>query len=265
MKHVMTSGMIAFLIILSSSLILAEDEEPLVGDRPDLTEGATTVGHLRLQIETGFGWERFEIGNTEEDFYFMPTLFRLGFGDNFELRLETAAFSKLDINTGPLETSFSGFSPIGIGMKYNFVEGENLGDPTFGILLAVELPSGTDEFETEDSSVALKLLASWDFNESLSLGTNVGFTTQKDVFGDNYYAFLGTASLGFGLSDQIGAFAEVAFNSDDTGDGDSSALFDAGLTFLVNKDLQFDVAAGTGITGDFAPDFFMTSGVIVRF
>lgn len=265
MKKGLLVQLIAVSLLAVTAIAHAQDDEPLVADRPDMTDSAVTVGHLRFQIETGFGWERLEIGNIEENVYSMPTLFRLGFGDNFELRLESAAFSQLDISAVPFDLSSNGFAPIGIGMKYTIAKGENFGDATIGILLAVELPSGTDVFETEDSSVALKFITSWDFNDTFSLGTNVGFTTQKDVLGDNYYNFLGTASLGIGLSDQLGAFVGLAVNSDDTGDGDSSVLIDTGLTFLVNNNLHFDIAGGTGLSGDFAPDFFMTSGVAIRF
>ena len=40
--------------ILTVCVVGSEDEEPLVTDRPDITDSSTTVGHLRFQAEFGF-------------------------------------------------------------------------------------------------------------------------------------------------------------------------------------------------------------------
>ena len=255
------AGYLCAVLLLIAVVAMAQDEEPLEADRPDLTEGATTVGHLRFHIETSFAWERFD-GDIEENEYFMSTLLRFGFGDHFEFLLETDAFTRLDIGD---DEDLTGFSPIAIGIRYNLFEGESIGDMTLGYIMMAEIPSGTDEFETEDTEVTMRLAAEWDFSETLSLGTNVGLESQTDDSGESFYSFLASAVLGIAFDDQWGGLVEIAVDSAESDEGDAIWLFDVGLTFLVNPDLQLDVAAGTGLSGDEAPDFFMTTGLSIRF
>jgi hypothetical protein len=259
MPHIYRIVIALIFIALPAS---AQDE--LVGDRPDLTESALTVGHLRVQLETGFAWERFKQAGIEENNFFNPTLLRFGFGRDFELRLETASFSYTDSETGLGEFSHSGFSPVSIGMKYTFANGAAEGLPTMGILLMTELPSGTDVFQTEDLATALKLIAEFDLTPSMGFATNVGFENSYDDLGENYYNLLITGSLGIDLSDRTGAFFELAANSKEWSGGEESLVFDAGVTYLVTDGFQVDMALGTGLKGDFVPDFFMTAGLIYK-
>jgi hypothetical protein len=171
----------------------------------------------------------------------------------------------LESNLAAGDNSLSGFSPIAVGMKYTFVRGVEIGDPTFGVLVMIEVPSGSGEFETEDYMMALKFLGALDLSDTVALGFNLGILNETDIIGENFFHYLASASLGIGLNERIGAFVESAIDSKEWSDGGSAVLFDSGLTFLVKDNVQLDFAAGTGLRGDFAPDFFFTSGMIVKF
>lgn len=241
----------------------AQEDEEIVTDRPDLTESALTVGHQRLQIETGLSWEKIANG-AEERFLALGTLLRYGWGENFEFRVESDTFSRLEIEHGGMEDAFTGFSPIGVGMKYTLHRGAEQGEPTIALIMMVELPSGTDEFETEDASPSITLAAAWDLDDVFGLGVNAGVDSQRDAGGSFYSAF-GSASLGIGLGDRAGMFLELYGRSATTSAGDGVLLGDGGFTFLVNSNFQLDAAIGTGLAGDAAPDLFFTAGMSVRF
>jgi hypothetical protein len=241
----------------------AQEDEEIVTDRPDLTESADTVGHLRLQIETGINWEKVSTGADERLLAF-GTLLRYGWGERFEFRIEGDSFSRLEVERRGVDESFSGFAPIGVGMKYTLHKGTAIGEPTVAVIMMVELPSGTDEFETQDAAPSATLTTTWDLDDIFSLGINAGVDNQRDD-ADSFYAAFGSASLGIGLGGRWGMFLELAGRSATSGDGDGVLLGDGGFTFLVNSNLQLDAALGTGLAGDAAPDLFFTAGMSVRF
>lgn len=76
------------IILVLSSFLFAQNDEPLVTDRPDATESAVTVGNGTFQIETGFVLEKYEssFGSISETNYnIASTLFRYGIGEDFEV------------------------------------------------------------------------------------------------------------------------------------------------------------------------------------
>jgi hypothetical protein len=49
-----STKVILFAVIFSLGPHVLTAQEPLLGDRPDFTEGSSTVGRCRLQIESGY-------------------------------------------------------------------------------------------------------------------------------------------------------------------------------------------------------------------
>lgn len=230
--------------ILGFSPAVVHAQQDLVTDRPDQTESAVTVEPGSVQVETGILFTQDKQGGeTLEVTEALGTLVRIGLREALELRI---GFDGL-IST----SSHDGFGDASIGAKL-VLAGETEVRPQVALLLETSLPVGDDEFTTDEATPSARLALSKDLSDSLGLGFNVGaeFPESDEVF---FY----TLAAGVGLDDVNSVFFEVF------GDSESSHSFDAGWTYLARPNLQFDLAAGVGIT-DEAPDWFVGIGLSVR-
>ena len=84
---------------------------------------------------------------------------------------------------------------------------------------------------------------------------------------DTRSSFVYSAALGVGLTERLGAFAELfgaePLDSPPGEPSDSAVSADAGLTWLVRPNVQLDLSAGGGLT-DATEDWFVGAGISVR-
>jgi len=253
-----------FFIILSlyivHSAFAQDDITQMVTDRPDWTESAVTVPIRTFQIESGFkfGWDKSEDISTTE-LGFNGTLFRYGIVDRFEARVGVAyaGFDKENEITEE-KTSLSGFVPLVIGFKWNFLYGDGP-IPTMALLSHIDLPFAASE-DFSDSNVLHNIIfsGSWDLSKVFSFGFNFG---SRIDWKQSDFTTLYTTSLGISIAKWLGAFVEL-YGFLPAGEY-SDHRFDAGLTFPVRKNLQFDISGGMGISNN-SPDGFASFGFAWR-
>ena len=72
-------------------------------------------------------------------------------------------------------------------------------------------------------------------------------------------------NLSFPITEKLGGFVETYgnYNPNQYGEDDFSILFDGGLAYLLNPDLQFDVSTGVG-DNDGVNSWFVDLGVSWR-
>ena len=235
---------------LGLALLLAGPSAPiwaqadLVTDRPDLTESAVTVEPGKIQIETGVLFTQDKSGGTTSEVTeALGTLLRIGLRDRLELRI---GFDGLISVPGA-----SGLGDASLGAKVMLAE-ETVNRPQVAVLVETSVPIGGEEFTSDDYAPSVRLALSKDFGDSLGIGLNIGAEFPED---DEILFY--TLAAGVGIDDKNGAFFEVF------GDSESRHSFDAGWTYLAKSNLQFDIAAGIGLS-DEAPDWFLGVGLSVR-
>jgi hypothetical protein len=251
---------------LSTSAGAQEREEPLETDRPDITEVSTVVGPGRFQIETSLLGEYFNRRRVDERSFFTPTLFRYGLDNRWELRLETDGYSHSRLSTPGGVHRTSGYSPLAPGFKHHIQDPrEGSCRPSLGVVLHLNVPSGSSVFASDTLTGDVKLLADWDLAPKWSLGVNAGLGTDED--GEETFVFgLATAAVARELTDRLRTYVELALTTPEAGSGGRTGLiFDGGFAYLLNPDTQLDLAFGTGLTGRSTPDFFWTAGFSKRF
>jgi hypothetical protein len=235
--------------------------EPLVTDRPDITESSRVVARASLQIETSVLWRRSEADAAETDILSTPTLFRFGIGRSLELRL-AAAYAELRETMAATETSrSSGVAPFVVGAKLHLTGEAKL---SMGLIAFAEVPSGTSTFKTRYVTAGVLLAADGDLSERVAMGVNAGLTVLDDDGIDPRGAGAFSTSVGLSLSERAGGFAEIAVGGIGLGKDDRFVLADAGVTLLLSPDLQLDTAFGGGLTERSDPDFFATLGFSCR-
>ena len=253
--------LIAFMF--SVGVIAQEDDidpEPLVTDRPDVTEASATVLRGALQIESGTFYTSFEKnGIKEETIGYNTTLFRYGIFENFEFRLGwNFEEGRTTFDGMELENITSGFSPLLAGMKVQVTEEKGL-IPEVALVGHIYLPftAGSD-YRPETTGVDFRLAASHTLGERSGIGYNLGASWGNDSPEANY---LYSISYGYSLSDRVGLYAELY--GDLPENNSANHFWDAGITYLVCPDFQLDATVGTGITE--GQDLLLSAGFSYRF
>ena len=212
--------------------------QTIITDRPDQTESSSTIEIGSLQIETGI-----LLGFTEDDFtserqLLAPTtLFRYGITKGIELRILSQFESLKSQNSSQ---KVSGISDLEIGTKLQLFKRENV-NTEIAFLSHLILPTGSNGLTNNKFGTINKLSIAHDLSDGMSIGYNVGY----DYFGEGNGNLTYSVALGIPITETFGIFIEPFGNliEFDT----LEANFDAGITYLLNDNVQLDFSFGTGI------------------
>lgn len=240
MKKVLLATCLLFSIItIAQTSELSQNA--LITDRPDATESPYTVGKGNFQIETGalFIDDSFDDNDIKTTVY-NTALLRYGLSDNFELRL---GWDYINSNTkfrGREVFDATGFTPLLVGAKIEITDEEGW-IPQIGLLGHLRLPfTAVSEFKPEDTGMDFLFSFDHTLNDRAGLAYNLG----ARIGDDRSLEYIYSLAYGYSITEKIGAYAEVyGFfpESDQAGH-----LWDAGMTYLVNNNLQLDATIGTG-------------------
>lgn len=240
--------LVPFLFLLAVVAHPLQAQDAMSTDRPDFTEAPVTVGQGRFQVEAG------ATRQTAGDASLMTTgegLVRYGLRPRFELRLGLPS-----LISG--EGIDSGLSDMSVGIKWNLASLEN-GVET-GLVASVSLPTGDDNFTSDDPNPTVILVASKPLTDKVSLASQVSSTLMKAA-GDWKAYWQATAVLSAPVTEQLGAFVELRADAPPL--GDNQFTFHAGFVFPVSENFQLDLHGGTGLN-DAAGDEFVGLGFAFR-
>ncbi len=237
------------LVVVFALFALGQLSAQMVTDRPDQTESSATVGNGNLQIESGimteFGGSLFS-----RDIACPSTLFRYGIGDKFELRLQSD-YVMTELKNGDTE---KGMDNIQFGFKYQLYSNNGT---EVAFLSHASLPTATALPEDSKAWGAIsKIAVAHELTDNLGIGYNLGYDYfnaeegEESMNGNLFYSLV----LGVGVTDKVAFFVETYgdVNNLKTEQTENQAeglfaKFDAGVTYAVKDNLQFDMSFGTGI------------------
>jgi hypothetical protein len=237
-------------------------DEPMVTDRPDVTEASVTVGQGVVQIENGYTYS-FDNDGTDQTIgdSFPETLVRVGvWADWFELR---CAYNYAIEQVNGVRDS--GSEDLYVGMKIALTGQAGI-LPEMAIVPQATLPTGDDPFSADEFQPGLNWLYSWDVNDFLSLaGSSQLNRTLEEIVNEAHTEFAQTFSLGYSLGERLGAYTEwFVFVPHSAEDARNEHYFNGGFTFHFTKNVMWDIRAGVGLDDD-ADDYFAGSGLSFRF
>ena len=252
------------LILLTGLLILfnvrAQEESPLVTDRPDQTESSSVVPQWRLQIETGASREWIETGSNEyeDNTSYGSTLFRFGVLKFLELRLGTDMLNhRSKVPTGAPRDEF-GMSPIGFGFKAALMQEDGL-LPEMAFITGWQVPNtGRESFSSDKWQHSYIIAISYTLSERWGFGYNLGYEFEG-AFETNRFIY--SLVLGYALAEKWGLFMETYTNK--TGKNPFDVRADAGITWLLVPNFQLDLSGGLGTT-KISPIGFISAGLSWR-
>lgn len=227
-------------------------QESIQTDRPDQTESPAIVPQKHLQVEAGILYEK--ISKDAENISHPTILWKYGVNDHFELRMETELASQ----TNQFQ-KISGLVPLTFGLKVKLIEEKNA-IPTVSFLGHLTTNTlGSKKLQTNHLAPSFRFLFQHTLSERLNLGYNFGAEwngESPDATG------IYTISSAYAFSEKLGGFVEFYgfLNKYQTADH----RLDAGLTYLLNNDLQLDISSGIGLS-NISPDYFISCGISYRF
>ncbi len=226
------------IVVFVTSLTFYAQE--IVTDRPDQTESSITLEKKSFQIESGISIEN--SNNKNKVSVFGPsTLLRYGLTNNIELRF-VSQYESTKIGLAGLDKKYKGFNDLEIGAKVQLLKKDDV-NTEIAFLSHVIVPTANSNITTNSVGVINKLAISHSISNKIGLGYNIGYD-----FVEKYSTLTYSLALGFSLSDTIGFYIEPYGLWGEQNYFESN--FDAGLTFLVNYNFQFDVSYGKGINNN---------------
>ena len=237
-------------------------------DRPGLADGSQVIGPRRFQIEFGYQNEFRSDSGVGQRTMFFPTLLRFGVNDRLEARIETNFFTTTRM-TDPANgvSRTDGFAPTSFGFKYHFQDQKAVGKKaSLGAIFRLFPGSGSSDFRTNHATADLRLVADWDFTPNLSLNPNVGIGFYEDGSGSTFTTGLVAMTLNyFDKTRKINPFIDFGLQAPEQRGGKSSLIIDAGIAWIVHRNIQLDFSVGQGVLGNTPPHPFLSTGVSVRF
>lgn len=268
MPHAARFSLLLAALCLPLAAAAAGDDDTISPDRPSVAESSRVVGKGRFQIETGIQWDRQRSDDVHERTLTTPTLLRIGLGERAELRIETDGRTIVhdsDPASGE-HTVTAGYADTSLGVKWHLADQQEgqIGKPSLGLLLHADLPSGSRHFRGRGVRPSLRLAADWELPKGYELTVMPGVGVDSDERGARYRYGVLAVELDKAFSDRVHGFAELAAPRIARADhGGTQAVFDAGLTWLVDKDVQLDAALMRGLNRR-TPDLSLTFGLSLR-
>lgn len=235
---------------------------PLTADRPDFTEGASTVGRGVLQIEFGytFGGD-WSGGNSVQTHALGELLLRGGVAaDWLEFRVAATPVTRVDSReSGASET---GIEDLYLGAKLALTRQAGR-IPALAVLPQMTLPTGSTLFSGGRALPGVNLAYSWDVPGGLSLAGSTQVNLAVADGDDSYPEWAQSAVAAAGVGTRGGVYGEWYAFLPMGADAPKEHYLNAGLTWLTADDSQWDIRVGVGLN-DAAEDFFAGVGAAVR-
>lgn len=254
---------IACRALLLPMAVAAQRDEPIGSDRPGIADGAEVVGMGVVQLETGVQRETRRAGEPPEHTVFYPTLLRLGLGQSWEARVESDLYASMR-SSGVDGGRMQAVAPVSLGFKIQFLEADAR-RPSLGVIVRVSPPSGTKALRTRRTTGEARLVADWEFAPGWFFNPNVGVALDEDDDGKRFGATLLFATLSYKPVPSLELFVDGALQRPEARGAGSGVVFDAGLAFLLGRDVQVDLSAGARRAGGTPPRRFFAAGISVRF
>ncbi len=236
-------------------------------DRPDKTESPYTVdaGHYQLEMDfANFTYNQTE-GTTTRAWNVAPFNLKAGLLNNVDLQFvfDNWLYVRANDRTSG-NTTQSGIGDCTTRLKIN-LWGDDGGPTAFALLPYVKVPTSTDNLGNDavEGGVIFPLAVKLPADLELGLETAVSFLRDGDD--SNYHEdFIDAITCDHAIVGNLSGYLE--FFSDVSTARHSSWIgtVDAGLEFLVAKNVQLDCGCNFGVTSA-ADDFNPFAGITVRF
>jgi len=248
-----------FAVLLAACAPALQTLPPIATDRPDVTDGATTVPVGTAQLEGGYTTSRSD--RQTRDQTIGEGLLRIGVSSRAEARI---AFNSYEVRREHGLTQH-GFDDASLGVKLRLHDApadQVQAVPSTSWIVALSIPTGNRDFGAGTYLPSTKLAAEWSLGERADLGANAILLAERDETGRRTQSGA-SVSLGPNITEHLGGYVEWYAFRDNVAGAHARQSVNAGLTLAVGDDFQLDARYGGDITrGDH--DRFFGIGIARR-
>lgn len=238
----------------------------LVTDRPDKTESPITVdaGHFQVEMDfLNYIYDHSEQARIK-NLAIAPINLKVGLLNNLDVQIVVQSYNIVRTDDQAGRSRASGFGDVLLRVKAN-LWGNDGGSTAFGVMPFVKVPTNQDNLGNDALEggiilpLAIKLPGEWD------LGTMLEVDHVQDSSGADYHQeIIQSVTVGHAIVGSLSGYAELFSNRSLESNSEWVATFDCGLTYGLNRNVQFDAGINIGLT-DAADDWNPFIGVSVRY
>src|SRR5450759_3904819 len=227
-------------------------------DRPDKTDGTTTVLRGFTQAEGGYTYSRADGVNEQA---IGEALVRIGLSARSEVRVGLNSYAVTDDGAVRLQ----GMQDAAFGVKVRLVEDTerfSLWHPGAAVIATTTVPTGAAPWRVRTLQPETHLALFWPLTSRLGLTTNINASFPVED-GRRYTQGAASGSFGYEFSDRLQAFAEWFSLFPASRGGANGHYIDSGVMLAFGENTQLDLRAGISATRG-AGDSFIGAGIARR-
>ena len=222
-----------YLFILCYLFTISLFSQTITTDRPDQTEGSSTILKGTFQIETGILLS--EEDNAEKKLLLPSSLLRFGLTENIELRV----FQEIEHKIYHSNT-ITGFKDLQVGFKLQVFQKLN-SSTEIALMSHFNIPSSSNSYSNNKLGLINKLCISHPSNSKTQIAYNIGYDYIHGETWSLTYSFL----TGFQVNDKFNTYIEpygeiIELNQ-------YLGKINLGFTYLIKDNMQLDYSIGAGI------------------
>jgi len=240
----------------------------LATDRPDKTEGPTTVdaGHCQFEMDFAtFTYDRTD-GVRTKNWNIVPFNIRVGLLNTVELSLIFESYLRQAIEDRPARTMsiLSGIGDFTTRLKIN-LWGDDGGQTAFALFPFVKFPTSTGGLRDAPVEGGAIFPFSIKLPAKIDMGMETGVSFLRNESGGNYHQeFVNSVTFTREIIGKLSGYCEFFSGVITEHDSDWIATVDLGVTYALTENLQLDCGCNIGVTRA-ADDINAFSGISVRF
>ncbi len=218
-------------------------------DRPTISDSVCAVKKNKVLTELGYDYQ-IETGNGFNTLQTLPQPeIRYGAGNNVELKLFPPNYMLQTTHSAGTTGRTGGAGDAGVGIKYEFGYGEKWGVATD---TAVTFASGSKYFSANGTGVIVNGIFAYNLSEDIGVGVQIGifhlFTPFDAAQETSINPIFVVSDQLNEITDRLQLYAEC-YSTIDLMHGAGIASFaDAGVQYLLYKDIEIDLEAGHNLT-----------------
>jgi hypothetical protein len=240
----------------------------LATDRPDKTEGPTTVdaGHCQFEMDFAtFTYDRTD-GVRTKNWNIAPFNIRVGLLNNVELSLIFESYLREVVDDRPARTisTLSGIGDFIARLKIN-LWGDDGGQTALALFPFVKFPTTTGGLGNASVEGGAIFPFSMKLPAKVDMGMETGVSFLRNESGRNYHEeFVNSVTFTREIIGKLSGYCEFFSSVSTEHDSDWIGTVDLGVTYALTENLQLDCGCNIGVTHA-ADDINAFSGISVRF
>lgn len=240
-------------------------------DRPDQTESPRTVdaGHFQLEMDwVNAVFDRESRGGNDlqtEGWALAPLNLKVGLLNNVDLQLLLDPYVRVRVRDRASRTldSASGVGDLQTRLKVNLL-GNDQGRLAVAIMPFIKWPLPESDVRNGETEGGVIVPFGLDLGRSWALGAMTELDFVADGTGDHDIEFVNSITLGRGLTERLGMYAEFFTVTGNAPGFRWQGQADVGWTYTLQENVQLDWGCNFGVTSS-APDYNPFIGMSVRF